>query len=56
MTPVSSAPRLLLRRLHKIMAGTGSAEDRLNQVVRLIAANMVAEVCSAYFFAGRRNS
>ncbi|WP_138378865.1 phosphoenolpyruvate--protein phosphotransferase [Luteithermobacter gelatinilyticus] len=52
MTPVSSAPRLLLRRLHKIMAGTGSAEDRLNQVVRLIAANMVAEVCSAYFLRG----
>ena len=30
------------------MAGGGTAQDRLNKVVALIAANMVAEVCSAY--------
>ncbi len=30
------------------MAGPGSAEERLQKVVRLIAQNMVAEVCSVY--------
>ncbi|WP_334127943.1 phosphoenolpyruvate--protein phosphotransferase [Sneathiella sp.] len=43
-----SAPRLLLRRLHQVMAGRGDAEQRLNQIVVLIANNMVAEVCSCY--------
>ncbi|WP_321395837.1 phosphoenolpyruvate--protein phosphotransferase [Emcibacter sp.] len=52
MTPASSAPRLLIRRLHQIMAGTGNAEVRLNQLVRLIAGNMVSEVCSVYFLRG----
>ncbi|WCL54151.1 phosphoenolpyruvate--protein phosphotransferase [Gimibacter soli] len=48
MPDVVSQPRLLLRRLHGLMAGGGAAEDRLGQVVRLIAQNMVAEVCSIY--------
>ena len=52
MTPASSAPRLLIRRLHQIMAGTGNAEERLDQLVRLIAGNMVSEVCSVYFLRG----
>ena len=43
-----SAPRRLLRRLRDVMAGHGSAQERLNQVVRIIAADMVAEVCSCY--------
>src|SRR3546814_18623771 len=30
------------------MAGKGSAQERLNRVVTLIAADMVAEVCSCY--------
>ena len=30
------------------MAGGGSAQERLDEVVRLIAADMVAEVCSCY--------
>src|SRR5579871_1825207 len=30
------------------MAGSGSAQERLDKIVRLIAADMVAEVCSAY--------
>lgn len=30
------------------MAGPGTAQDRLDQVVRVIAQNMVAEVCSVY--------
>ncbi len=43
-----SAPRLLLRKLHQVMAGHGDAEQRLNEIVRLIAGNMIAEVCSCY--------
>lgn len=52
MTPVSNAPRQLLRRLHGIMAGAGSAEQRLTKIVRLVASNMIAEVCSVYFMRG----
>ncbi len=40
--------RLLLRRLRDVMAGGGSAQDRLNKIVTIVAADMVAEVCSAY--------
>ncbi len=43
-----SQPRLLLRRLHSVMAAGGSAQDRLDRVAHLIAQNMVAEVCSIY--------
>jgi phosphotransferase system, enzyme I, PtsP len=42
------APRLLLRRLREVMAVRESAQARLDKVVVLIAANMVAEVCSLY--------
>ena len=42
------ASRQLLRRLRDIMAGAGSAQDRLDRIVKIIAAEMVAEVCSAY--------
>jgi phosphotransferase system enzyme I (PtsP) len=38
----------LLRRLRGIMAGSGSAQERLDRIVRVVAAEMVAEVCSAY--------
>ena len=41
-------PKVLLKRLREIMAGTEEAQDRLNMVTRLIASNMVAEVCSIY--------
>lgn len=40
--------RLLLRRLRATMAQGGSAEQRLAQIVKLIAVGMVAEVCSVY--------
>ena len=40
--------RRLLRRLRDIMAGSGTAQERLDRIVRVIAAEMVAEVCSAY--------
>ena len=54
-TPASHAPaepvsttRRLLRRLRGIMAGSSTAQERLDQIVRVVAAEMVAEVCSAY--------
>ncbi|MFZ9415196.1 MAG: putative PEP-binding protein [Alphaproteobacteria bacterium] len=40
--------RRLLKRLRDLMAGGGSAQERLNQTVRIIAGDMVAEVCSIY--------
>jgi phosphotransferase system enzyme I (PtsP) len=43
-----SGTRRLLRRLRDIMAGSGTAQERLDRIVRVIAAEMVAEVCSAY--------
>lgn len=48
MTDLASSPRLLLRRLHQVMAGPGSAEERLARLTTVIAQNMVAEVCSVY--------
>ena len=41
-------PRVLLRRLREVMAEPESAQARLDRTVSLIAANMVAEVCSLY--------
>ncbi len=41
-------PRVLLRRLREVMAEPVSAQDRLDKIVVMIAANMVAEVCSVY--------
>ena len=40
--------RRLLGRLRDVMAGTGTAQERLDNIVQLIAADMEAEVCSAY--------
>lgn len=40
--------RTLLKRLRDVMAGGGGAQQRLDSIVRLIAADMVAEVCSLY--------
>ncbi len=52
MTPIKNAPRQMMRQLHEIMASADEAEIRLNKVVHLVATNMVAEVCSAYFIRG----
>ena len=41
-------PRVLLRRLREVMAEPVAAQERLDRIVVLIAANMVAEVCSVY--------
>jgi phosphotransferase system enzyme I (PtsP) len=48
MATTVGAPRQLLRRLREVMAQRESAQARLDQVVVLIASNMVAEVCSLY--------
>ncbi|MEL7030143.1 MAG: GAF domain-containing protein, partial [Pseudomonadota bacterium] len=45
-------PRVLLRRLREIMAEPASAQARLDRLVRAIASNMVAEVCSIYLRRG----
>ena len=45
---VAGGPRVLLRRLREIMAERQSAQTRLDKLVSVIAANMVAEVCSIY--------
>ncbi len=43
--PVS---RRLLARIRDVMAGSGSAQRRLDSTTAIIAADMVAEVCSIY--------
>lgn len=40
--------RRLLGKLRDVMAGGGSAQERLDKVVKVIAADIVAEVCSCY--------
>jgi phosphotransferase system enzyme I (PtsP) len=52
MPAAPGGPRVLLRRLREIMAEPVSAQARLDKIVVLIAANMVAEVCSAYVMRG----
>ncbi|HEX3952138.1 MAG TPA: phosphoenolpyruvate--protein phosphotransferase [Stellaceae bacterium] len=44
----ATATRRLLRRLRGVMAASGGAQERLDRIVRIVAAEMVAEVCSAY--------
>ena len=43
-----AGPRVLLRKLREVMAEPIGAQERLDKIVRLIASNMVAEVCSVY--------
>ena len=40
--------RRLLARVRDVMAGAGSAQERLERIVAVIAADIVAEVCSTY--------
>ena len=44
----ATGSRRVLRRLRDVMAGSGTAQERLNTIVKIIAADMVAEVCSCY--------
>src|SRR6201989_364742 len=48
MRSASGGPRVLLRRLRETMAEQVSAQERLDKIVVLIAANMVAEGLSVY--------
>jgi len=48
MPVIPGGSRALLRELRKVMAGAGDGQQRLDTVVRLVAQNMVAEVCSIY--------
>ncbi len=43
-----SAPRVLLRRLREAMANSPGGKVSLDAIVQLVAANVVAEVCSIY--------
>ncbi|WP_225889785.1 phosphoenolpyruvate--protein phosphotransferase [Indioceanicola profundi] len=44
----ASGARRLLARLRDVMAGSGSAQDRLDKIVKTIAHEMGADVCSCY--------
>jgi phosphotransferase system enzyme I (PtsP) len=48
MPTTTAGPRLLLKRMREIMVERISPQARLDKIVSLIAANMVAEVCSIY--------
>ncbi|MEM7061303.1 MAG: phosphoenolpyruvate--protein phosphotransferase [Pseudomonadota bacterium] len=48
MPATTGGSRALLRSLRRVMAGAGDGQQRLDTVVRLVASNMVAEVCSIY--------
>lgn len=41
-------PRVILKQLRALMAARHSAQGRLDKIVKMIAVNMVAEVCSVY--------
>ncbi|RYE84225.1 MAG: GAF domain-containing protein, partial [Hyphomicrobiales bacterium] len=44
----SSGPRVLMRKIRELMAEPLEPQARLDEIVRQIAQNMVAEVCSLY--------
>ncbi len=46
--PTMTGSRRLLARLRDVMAGAGTAQERLDQIASIIAADFVAEVCSVY--------
>jgi phosphotransferase system enzyme I (PtsP) len=48
MREIAGSPRVLLRRLRELMADAVEPQARLDRIVREIASNMVAEVCSLY--------
>ena len=45
---ISPVPRRMLGKVRAVMAGAGTAQERLDQIVQIIALEMVAEVCSIY--------
>ncbi len=46
------ASRILLRKLREIMETGGSAQERLDRLVVMVASTMVADVCSIYLTRG----
>lgn len=48
MRDQAAGPRVLLKRLRELMAEALEPQERLDRIVREIAGNMVAEVCSLY--------
>ena len=48
MRDLGGGPRVLLKRLRELMAEPLEPQARLDRIVREIASNMVAEVCSLY--------
>jgi phosphotransferase system enzyme I (PtsP) len=48
MRDLAGGPRVLLKRLRELMAEPLEPQERLDRIVRDIAKNMVAEVCSLY--------
>ncbi|PZO76644.1 MAG: phosphoenolpyruvate--protein phosphotransferase [Mesorhizobium amorphae] len=48
MRDTGGGPRVLLKRLRELMAEALEPQERLDRIVREIAGNMVAEVCSLY--------
>ena len=48
----SSSSRILLRKLRDLMNAGGSAQERLDKLVAMVAATMVADVCSIYLTRG----
>jgi phosphotransferase system enzyme I (PtsP) len=48
MRDTAVGPRVLLKRLRELMQEPLEPQERLDRIVRDIAANMVAEVCSLY--------
>lgn len=50
--PGAAGPRRLLKRIRDLMAAGGAGQERLDQIVKFIAADMVAEVCSIYLMRG----
>jgi phosphotransferase system, enzyme I, PtsP len=47
-----SGSRILLRKLREIMEAGGTAQERLDRLVAMIASTMVADVCSIYLTRG----
>ncbi len=45
---IGTAIRPLLRRVQGVMSGYGTAQERLDELVKVIAKEMVAEVCTVY--------
>src|SRR5579883_555938 len=46
--PLGGGPQLLFRHLRETIAGPGTAQERLNRIVGLVASTMAAEDCAIF--------